>query len=35
MHQPGHPPEQGKGTLTRALKNRDNQAARYNYQALF
>lgn len=35
MHQPGYPPEQGKGTLTRALKNRDNQAARYNYQALF
>ena len=34
MHQP-YPPQQGKGTLTRALKNRDNQAARYNYQALF
>lgn len=33
-HQP-YPPEKGKGTLTIALKNRDNQAARYNYQALF
>lgn len=34
MHQP-YPPEEGKGTLTTTLKNRDNQAARYNYQALF
>lgn len=34
MHQP-YPPEQGKGTLTTALKIRDNQAARSNYQALF
>lgn len=34
MHQP-YPAEQGKGTITTALKTRDNQAVRSNYQALF